>query len=133
MSEVTVPPEGPSTTVRVRYRDLSVPEGLFRRRLVDTFERLLNHGQLMLGREVDAFEETVATYCGTKHCVGVASGTSAIYLALKALGVGPGDEVITTPMSWIATLNAINATGAIPVFADIREDLNVDPQPSPRP
>lgn len=115
------------TSARVRYRDLSVPEGEFRSRLVATFERVLSHGQLIMGREVEEFERTVADYCGKSFSVGVASGTSAIYLALKALGVGPGDEVITTPMSWIATLNSISATGATPVFADIGNDLNIDP------
>ena len=111
----------------VRYRDLAVEDDDFRARLRDVFDRVLAHGQLIMGPEVEKFERTVAAFCGTEHCVGVASGTSAIYLALKALGVGPGDEVITTPMSWVATLNAINATGATPVFADIRDDLNIDP------
>ena len=111
----------------VRYRDLAISDDGFRRRLVDAFERVLSHGQLIMGPEVDEFERTVATFCGTKYSIGVASGTSAIYLALKAFGVGQGDEVITTPMSWIATLNAIHATGATPVFADIRNDLNIDP------
>lgn len=111
----------------VRYRDLAVDDEAFRARLISVFERLLAHGQLIMGPEVAAFERTVAAFCGTKHCVGVASGTSALYLALKSFGIGPGDEVITTPMSWIATLNAIHATGATPVFADVRGDLNIDP------
>lgn len=113
--------------VRVRFRDLSVAEGPFRETLKATFERVLSHGQLIMGKEVEEFERVVADYCGTKYCAGVSSGTNAIYLALKALGVGKGDEVITTPMSWIATLNAVNAVGATPVFADIRDDLNIDP------
>ncbi len=111
----------------VRYRNLAVEDEAFRSRLVSVFERVLSHGQLIMGPEVEEFERTVAEYCGTRYSVGVASGTSAIYLALRALGVGPGDEVITTPMSWVATLNGINATGAMPVFADVRGDLNIDP------
>ncbi|MEM8688745.1 MAG: DegT/DnrJ/EryC1/StrS family aminotransferase [Pseudomonadota bacterium] len=114
--------------VKVRFRDLSVADGPFRTKLVGTFERVLSHGQLIMGKEVEEFERVVAQYCGTKHSIGVASGTSAIYLALKALGVGPGDEVITTPMSWIATLNSICATGATPVFADVCQNLNIDPE-----
>lgn len=111
----------------IRYRNLAFEDGAFRSRLLQVFERVLTHGQLIMGPEVDKFERTVADYCGTEHCVGVASGTSAIYLAIKALGIGPGDEVVTTPMSWVATLNAIHATGAKPVFADVRADLNIDP------
>lgn len=113
--------------VKVRYRDLSVTDPVFRQKLLSIFDRILQHGQLIMGGEVVIFEETVARYCGTKYSVGVSSGTSAIYLALRALGIGPGDEVITTPMSWIATLNAITATGAKPIFADVRSDLNIDP------
>ena len=113
--------------VKVRFRDLSVTKGPFRETLKATFERVLSHGQLIMGKEVEEFERIIASYCGTKYSVGVSSGTNAIYLALKALGVGEGDEVITTPMSWVATLNAVAISGATPVFADIREDLNIDP------
>ncbi|MEQ9560267.1 MAG: DegT/DnrJ/EryC1/StrS family aminotransferase [Rhodospirillales bacterium] len=115
------------TPVLVRFRDLSIHDGPFRARLLDAFTRLLDHGQLILGEEVDRFEAAIAEHCGTRFAVGVASGTSALYLALKGLGIGPGDEVITTPFSWVATLNAIASTGATPVFADISDDLNIDP------
>ena len=111
---------------RVRSADLSVEDPELRRQLSAAFERVLDHGMMLLGPEVDEFERRFAQVCGVPHCVGVASGSSAVYLALKALGVGKGDEVITTPMSWVATLNAIRMTGATPVFVDIAPDLNLD-------
>ena len=113
--------------MEIRYRDLSVKDEAMRARLLDAVERVLEHGRFILGPEHNEFEERMAAYCGRKHGIGVNSGTDALYLALKAAGIGPGDEVITTPLSWIATANAIDLTGATPVFADIREDLNIDP------
>lgn len=80
-----------------------------------------------MGPEVERFEERLAKYCGRRFCIGVASGSDALYLALRAAGIGPGCEVITTPLSWIATLNAIVMTGATARFADVRDDLNLDP------
>jgi dTDP-4-amino-4,6-dideoxygalactose transaminase len=112
--------------MKVRYRDLSVTDPAERAELMEAFARLLDHGQFLLGPEVESFEEEFATRCGRRHCVAVGSGTDALHLALRALGIGPGDEVITTPLSWISTLQAIDATGATSVFADIGDDLNLD-------
>jgi dTDP-4-amino-4,6-dideoxygalactose transaminase len=112
---------------RIRFRDLSVSDKTVRRELLDAVERVLDHGQLLLGPEVEAFEGAVAEDCGRRYCVGVGSGSDALYLSLKACGISPGDEVITTPLSWIATLNAIHLTGASPVFADVSGNLNIDP------
>lgn len=111
----------------VRFRDLAVTDPEVRRELTDTFARMLDHGMFIEGPELAGFETEFAAYTGVNHAVGVGSGTSALYLALAASGIGPGDEVITTPMSWIATLNAIHAVGATPVFVDIGADLNIDP------
>jgi dTDP-4-amino-4,6-dideoxygalactose transaminase len=80
---------------------------------------VLESGQFILGDEVVAFEREFATYCGAAHCVGLNSGTSALHLALLAAGVGPGDEVITVPFTFVATVAAIHFTGATPVFVDI--------------
>lgn len=90
-------------------------------------ERLVIDGDFTLGRAVDEFEERIRAITGSKYCVGVGSGTDALFLSLKAAGVGPGDEVITTPYTFFATVGSIVTTGARPVFVDILEDFNLDP------
>jgi dTDP-4-amino-4,6-dideoxygalactose transaminase len=83
------------------------------------FERLSRSGAFTFGEDLEAFEAEFAEYCGAAHCVGVNDGTNALRLALQALGVGPGSEVVTVPHTFIATVEAIAATGAEPVFVDI--------------
>jgi dTDP-3-amino-2,3,6-trideoxy-4-keto-D-glucose/dTDP-3-amino-3,4,6-trideoxy-alpha-D-glucose/dTDP-2,6-dideoxy-D-kanosamine transaminase len=85
-------------------------------------------GDFTLGREVDRFEDEFASLAGTRHAVGVGSGTDALLLSLKALGLDKGDEVVTTPYTFFATVGAIVTAGARPVFADIRADYNIDPE-----
>jgi dTDP-4-amino-4,6-dideoxygalactose transaminase len=82
-------------------------------------QRIVDGTSFILGKEVTSFEEAFAAYCGVRHCIGVGSGTAAIHLALLAAGVGPGDEVITTPFTFIATAGPIWMVGAKPVFVDI--------------
>ncbi len=89
---------------------------------------VLESSAFILGPDVAAFEEEFAAYCGAAHCVGLSSGTAALELALRALGVGPGHEVITTTHTFIATAEAISAVGARPVFVDIdSRTYNIDP------
>ena len=91
--------------------------------------RVLESGQYVLGPEVTAFEEAFAASCGTRFAVGVNSGTSALHLALLAAGVKQGDEVLTTPFTFVATVAAILYAGARPVFADVHpQTLNLDPE-----
>jgi dTDP-4-amino-4,6-dideoxygalactose transaminase len=90
--------------------------------------KVLGSAQYVLGEEVAAFEEEFAAYCGTKHAIAVNTGTSALHLALLAAGVGRGDEVITTPFTFVATVAAICYTGARPVLVDIEpESFALDP------
>jgi dTDP-4-amino-4,6-dideoxygalactose transaminase len=96
----------------------SVPEALLRQQLAAT-ERVLRSGWYVLGKEVQAFEAEWASACGVGYGVGVANGMDAIEIGLRALGIGPGDEVITTPMTAFATTLAILRAGATPVLADI--------------
>lgn len=89
---------------------------------------VLRSGQIAQGREVEAFEAEFAAMCGTREAVAVNSGTAALFLSLVVHGVGPGDEVITSPFTFAATANAVLMTGAKPVFVDIRaDDFNLDP------
>jgi dTDP-4-amino-4,6-dideoxygalactose transaminase len=81
--------------------------------------RVFENSQFILGPETDAFEEEFAAYCGVRHAIGVNSGTSALHLALLAAGIGPGDEVITVPFTFFATVATIGYAGATPVFVDI--------------
>jgi dTDP-3-amino-3,4,6-trideoxy-alpha-D-glucose transaminase len=90
--------------------------------LLETVESLARRGSFTLGEEVKAFEEEFAAYCGTRQAVGVSSGTEALVLALRALGVGPGDEVVVPANSFIATAEAVSLVGATPRFADVDAD-----------
>jgi dTDP-4-amino-4,6-dideoxygalactose transaminase len=88
----------------------------------------IRSGWLTTGPKAAELERRFAAYVGAEHALAVSSGTAAMHLALVALGIGPGDEVITTPITWPATANVIVHTGATPVFADVRDsDLNIDP------
>ncbi len=91
-------------------------------------QRCLDRANFILGPEVAAFEEEFAAFCGVRHVVGVDSGTAALHLALRILGVGPGDEVITTTYTFIATAEVVSLVGARPVFVDVDpRTYNMDP------
>ena len=112
----------------VRFLDLRVLDNDIKQELLEAVDAVLSHGQLVLGPEVYALEEEIEKISQMRYAVGVNSGTDALYLALRSLGIGPGDEVVTTSMSWIATANAITLVGAEPKFVDIRDDWNIDPE-----
>jgi len=108
--------------------DLKAQYDSIRDEIDAAIHRVVQSGQFILGFEVKAFEDEVAAYCGTKYAVGVASGTDALHLALLACGIEPGDEVITTPFTFIATAESIAKCGAKPVFVDIDpKTYNIDP------
>ena len=89
-------------------------------------ETVIVNNDFTLGREVDEFEKNITNIIGTKHCVAVGSGTDAIRLSLIALGIEHGDEVITTPYTFHATIGAIVTAGAKPVFVDVKDDFNIN-------
>ncbi len=114
--------------VRVPYVALPLRLRRVKREVLAAIERVLDHGIYVLGPEVEEFEQRFARYCGVRYAVGVSDGTAALILALRSLGIGPGDEVITAPNSFIASASAPALLGATPRFVDVRrEDMNLDP------
>lgn len=112
----------------VPFLDLSAQFKQLEGQWFDVIREAGNTGAFVLGPNVTAFEQELATYVGSKYAVAVASGTDALILSLRALGIGPGDEVITTPFTFFATVEAIALVGAKPVFTDIQaESFNIDP------
>ena len=99
--------------------DTSSPLAPLRDELRAAIERVLDSERYILGPEVAAFEQELAAYCGAAHAVGVANGTDALTIALRAMGVGPGDEVVVPSFTFYASAEAIPPTGAVPVFCDI--------------
>jgi len=114
--------------MNVPYVNLAAQHAPIKDELLASFSDVLDHSQFILGPEVAEFEKRFAELCGTEYSVGVNSGTDALILALKALGIGPGDEVITAPNSFVASASCIGLVGATPVFVDVCEDYNLDPK-----
>ena len=113
--------------IAVPYTNFALQYAAIGDELTEAVQGVLQRGDFILGGEVERFEGAIAQYCGVRHAIGVANGTDAIVMALRALGVGPGDEVITAPNSFLASAGAIVLAGATPRFADVGDDLNVDP------
>jgi len=90
------------------------------------FEEIMSGGDFILRRHVEEFEKRIAEYVGTKYAIGVNTGTDALYLSARALGFGPGDEVITVAHTFVATVGAIVQCGATPVLVDVTDDFNID-------
>ncbi|MBC7321160.1 DegT/DnrJ/EryC1/StrS family aminotransferase [bacterium] len=110
----------PSFDLKRQYQNLKLE-------IDQVVQEVMKKGQFILGENVSLLESEISAYCGTKYAVGVASGTDALLLSLRACGVGPGDEVITTPFTFFATAEVISNLGARPVFVDIEPDtFNID-------
>jgi UDP-2-acetamido-2-deoxy-ribo-hexuluronate aminotransferase len=111
----------------IDFIDLKTQQGDIRPELERRIHAVLHHGQYIMGPEVRELETRLEEYTGAKHCITVASGTEALLISLMALGVKPGDEIITTPFTFVATAEVIVLLGAIPVFVDIEPDTcNID-------
>ncbi|HEY0710053.1 MAG TPA: DegT/DnrJ/EryC1/StrS family aminotransferase [Polyangia bacterium] len=117
-----------SPSLSIPYVDLAAQHAAERETLLPKLQAVLARGEWVGGEEIAAFEHKAAAFCGVEHAIAVASGTDALMLSLRALGIGPGDEVITPPNSFVATTAAIALVGATPVFADVRADQNIDPE-----
>lgn len=117
-----------SEPIAVPLLDLKLQYQQIRAEVEPVIQRICESQMFIMGPEVEAFEKEVAVYCGSKFAVGVSSGTDAILLALMALGVGPGDEVITTPYTFFATVGCVDRLGATTVFVDIDpQTYNIEP------
>jgi dTDP-4-amino-4,6-dideoxygalactose transaminase len=117
------------TKLAVPFLDLPAENCSIEEELDEAIDQVVSRGQFILGPAVERFERSFAEYLGAKYCVGLNNGTSALHLALEACDICPGDEVITTPHSWISTSWAISYVGARPVFVDIDPvTYNLDPQ-----
>ncbi len=116
-----------SQYVEIPAEDLTRQYQQIRMEIAPAIDRVLLSGKFTLGPILEEFEQEYAAYCGVRHCVGISNGTEALHLALKAMGIGPGDEVITQANTYVATAFAISYCGALPVFVDIEpEYFNMD-------
>jgi len=113
----------------IEFIDLKAQLRSIRAPVNERIQKVLDHGQFIMGPEVTEMEQRLAAFTGADHCISVASGTEALLIALMALEVGRGDEVITTPFTFVATVEVIALLGATPVFVDIEPDTcNINPE-----
>lgn len=113
----------------MQFIDLQAQQKRIRNKIEENINKVLDHGKYIMGPEIKELESQLAQYVGTKHAVGVASGTDALLIALMAYGIGQGDAVFTTPFTFIATAEVIQLLRATPVFVDIQPDTyNIDPE-----
>ena len=113
----------------MEFIDLKTQYNKYKDHIDAKIHAVLNHGQFIMGPEVEELEQELAQFVGVKHCISVASGTASLEIALRALNIGPSDEVITVPFTWISSAEVIMAVGAKPVFVDIETDsYNMNPE-----
>jgi len=113
----------------MEFIDLKEQYRRYKSEIDERIQRVLDHGHFIMGPEIAELEQALSTYVGVKHCITVASGTDSLEIALRALGIGPGHEVITVPFTWISTAEVIGLVGARPIFVDIEPatyNINVD-------
>src|SRR5437764_8337740 len=116
-------------TEAVPYLDLPAQMRPIRKEIDAAIARTLDNSSFCLGPDVAQFEKDFARFCAAEHCVGFNSGTSALHVAMLLLNIGPGDEVITTPCTFVATSWAISYAGAKPVYVDVEDaTFNLDPK-----
>ena len=113
--------------MNVPYVDLAEQHAPLKEKLLEAVSKVLDHGKFVLGEEVAEFERRFAKLCGVPYAVGLNSGTDALILALRGLGIGPGDEVITVSNSFVSSVSSIILAGAKPVFVDVGKDYLIDP------
>ena len=113
----------------MEFIDLKEQYRRYKGEIDERIHHVLDHGHFIMGPEIAELEKALSTYVDVKHCITVASGTDSLEIALRALDIGPGDEVITVPFTWISTAEVIGLVGAKPVFVDIEPatfNINVD-------
>ena len=115
------------TILHIPYVNVAAQHSIIKNELLDAVGKVIDGAHFILGDEVAEFEKCFADLCGVRFAIGVNSGTDALILALKAIGIGHGDEVITVPNSFVASASCIALLGARPVFVDVRDDYNIDP------
>jgi UDP-2-acetamido-2-deoxy-ribo-hexuluronate aminotransferase len=112
----------------MEFIDLKTQQQHIRHDIEERIRTVLEHGRYIMGPEVEELERKIGEYAGARHCIAASSGTDALLMAMMALGIGPGDEVVTTPFTFIATAETISLLGAVPRFVDIdSRTCNIDP------
>lgn len=116
-----------SEKMKIPYISLGQQNIAIKDQLIAEFWKVMESGQFIMGEALTNFEKSFAAIAGTKYALGMANGTDALFLSLKAIGIKEGDEVITAPNSFLASASSVALMGGKPVFADVREDFNLDP------